>query len=385
MAEMSFTDFEVKEGRIYFAYQELDGEKGTIYFELTPAIRPNNNLIALAISTLCGRTYKRIYIDLDISENVVSEISYFTNATVVPRSYKANDPRDRGNNIILNFSGGFDSLSAKYIMPDKITKLVSMDFGGRFSRERPFFERFNPCIVKTNLVETSLRKNSWSFMGIGSILFSEYLDARFYTFGGILEAGVQNIKKNTPIAQNISFPAFESSGLKNAPYTLGLTEIGTLIVLSHYAPELIGDSLNSLANPGEEKRYRKQVLSDIVSDLVGKKFDILSIEPPKKPHFKFGQNFTADFLSFYIIKHRGIEIASKTISDIPDEVVELSKRLTLKFYERFNTNFLVNFPIELLPELFTKLTECGIQLYTENDWYEFDYVRKVLMRYYNIN
>ncbi|MBS4200629.1 hypothetical protein KHA93_13405 [Bacillus sp. FJAT-49732] len=385
MSKITFTNFEISDGYISFHYkEELVGEGGTIYFELVPGIRPKTDLIAIAISTLCARKYTSIHYDLQVSNSTVSAISKFTLANVTAKeSLDNNIHRKRRNNVTLNFSGGFDSLAAKCLMPDD-TSLVSMDFGGRFSREKTFFEKFDTYIVRTNLLETPLKDNTWSFMGIASILYSDYLGTDYQTFGSILEAGPNNFSDAPIAAKNVSFPPFKMAGMENAPYVLGLTEVGTLNVLGHHSPELIAESLDSLATPGEEKRYRKQVLSQIASNKIGINFGLNIIDRPARPHFKFGQNFAADFLSFYVIKNIGIEIASHTISEIPEEVQKLADKLNLDFYERVNPNFLVNFPKPLLAGLLSKLAEADVFPYTQKDWEEFYEIRNLLSIYYSI-
>ncbi|MBU8731729.1 hypothetical protein KM915_16880 [Cytobacillus oceanisediminis] len=384
--KITFSDFDISEGKISFVYKE-EGEKHTknsIVFELAPSIIPRKDLIAISLSTLCAKKYDAIHFDLKMSNRALSAISNFTDATVTSLdTFDILIDQKKGGNVTLNFSGGFDSLAAKCLMPDN-TKLVSMDYGGRFSREKTFFEKFDTCIVSTNLLETPLRYNSWSMMGIASILFSDYLGTTYQTFGSILEAGPNNFSDNPVAAKNISFPPFAAAGMENAPYVLGLTEIGTLRVLSHFSPELISGSLDSLASPGEEKRYRKQVLTLIESEKSKKDFKLNLVDKPSKPHFKFGQSFAVDFLSLYVIKNTGLDTASHTLSDIPDEAVQLANKLTLDFYERVNPKFLVNFPKPLLPNYLSKLGQVGILPYTDNDWKEFNEVRSFLSKNYTI-
>jgi hypothetical protein len=386
-SRISFTDFDLADGYIgfyFYAQNEELENTGMLYFELRPAIKPKHDLIALALSTLCGREYSNIHFDLNITSSTVKAIQQFTQAQVTYKdSFEKPIKKEKTGNITLNFSGGFDSLAAKCLMP-KNTNLVSMDFGGRFSRERKFFEKFNTCITKTNLVDYTLRYNSWSFMGIASILYSDYLSTEFHTFGSILEASPNNFSDSPLSANNLSIPPFKAAGIDTAPYVLGLTEVGTLKVLGHYAPELISPSLESLATPGEEKRYRKQVLASIFSEKIEKDFGLNIIDPPSKIHFKFGENFAADFLSFYTIKNAGIEIASHTVSEIPREVLELVNHLSLDFYEKLNPIFITNFPKTLLNGLMSKLTAAKVEKYSPKDWKEFLQVREILSKYHKI-
>lgn len=387
--KINFYNFNIKPGYIGFDYQikkiNEDIDENSIYFELTPRIMPSAELIATALSTLCHKVYSEIKIDLKISKYIVEKIEKFTDAKVYAGvETNLREVRKNGNSTTLNFSGGFDSLAAKSIMPDD-TKLVSMDFGGPFSRERIFFEKFNPCIVSTNLLDTPLRYNNWSFMGIASILFSEHLNTGYHTFGSILEAGPNNFSDSPAAARNISFPPFKIAGIENAPYVLGLTEIGTLSVLGHHSPDLISESLDSLANPGEEKRYRKQILTKITEERMGTDFGMNEVDPPPVARFNFGQNFALDFLSLYTIKFAGLEVASHTINEIPDEAVELANKLSLEFYNRLNTNYLVNFPKPLLKGLMSKLSEADVLPYSQQDWMEYFEVRKYLSNFYKFN
>jgi cyanophycin synthetase len=388
-SKIIFTDFDLTEGFIgfYFKVTDLENEEdydGNVYFELSPKILPSSDLIALALSTLCGTKYSNVHIDLNISPSILNSISKFTLANVTAKSNFDNfKPNEQLNKITLNFSGGFDSLAAKCIMPDD-TSLVSMDFGGNFSRERTFFGNFSPCIVKTNLLSTLLRYNSWTFMGIASILFSEYLGTNYQTFGNILEASLDNFSSKLYNVRHFSAPPFIAAGIESAPYVLGLTEVGTIKLIAHYHPELIDKSLISLANPGEEKRCRKQFLAKIVTQKLRMALNLDMVDCPSKILFKFGQNFAGDFLSFYIVKNAGMDIASQALNDIPKEVEATVETLRLDFYERYNTNFIINFPQTLKSDMLSKLTEAGIEAYTEADWKEFKIIRQFLSQYHEI-
>lgn len=383
MKNMSFLNFVILDGYIACQYKD-NVESKNLYFNLKPAITPCNDLIAIALSTLCGRDkYQSIYFDFSLCQETIDKIADFCHSQVIAKEIiiQSNKISQKVENV-LSFSGGFDSLSAKYLMPDN-TKLVSMDFGGKFAREKEFFNQFNTYIVTTNLLETNLKHNSWSFMGIAAILFSDYLGIKYHTFGGILEASPNNLSALPVAAKNITFPPFSAAGMINAPYTIGITEIGTAMILFKYAPELIRSSLDSLAHNGETKKYRKQLITSIVAKRLNisylfDKFDI----PNHK--LNFGKSFTDDFLIFYFLKYAGIEATNKIVLNIPEEVIQLSNELTLNFYERINPNFLENFPSELLPELLKKAAYAKVIPYTKQDWHELGLVTNLLSKYYDI-
>ncbi|MHA7579446.1 hypothetical protein ACX12E_03535 [Paenibacillus vandeheii] len=141
-----FKDFDITEGKISFiciVISEVEEEQEyNLFFQLNRNIVPRHDLIALALSTLCGNVFSNIHFDLEVCSETIIEIEKFTKSRVTVSSelnsqmLKKNRTGDA--NISLNFSGGFDSLAALCLMPEK-TKLVSMNFGKSFERERTIF------------------------------------------------------------------------------------------------------------------------------------------------------------------------------------------------------------------------------------------------------
>lgn len=384
MNSIEFSEFEVSRDAVFSfrATETLTDHlpvEHLVEFKLPEFFVPANELMALSASTLCGRKYQKIHINLDIDFVCMKSIVELTQAIVTSKSVR-NSSRLVGPNIGLNFSGGFDSLACRALLPPD-TKLISLDFGGRFAREKEFFKDFNTNIITTNLLNTGLHKNSWSFMGIGSILLRDHLGLGTYTFGGILEASPANMMPNYNYS-NPGFPPFTGSGMSPAPVAIGLTEVGTVKVLARYCPDLVGGSLKSVANPNEAKLYRKFLLARAAEDLEGARFDLPEVDRPIQPWFSFGQSFADDFLSFYIIKNLGYNTLENAISNIPEEVIFLSKKLSLKFYERFNPAFYLSFPISIKEKTYSRLISAGIDPYTEQDWHELNEIRKVLVKFY---
>ena len=220
------------------------------------------------------------------------------------------------------------------------------------------------------------------FMGIGSILFRDYLQTKYLTFGHILEATSDNFHDDPKMRLNKSINPFTISETIDAPYVLGLTEVGTLKVLSHFNPNLLLDSLTSLASPGEEKLYRKQLLTTIANEKYKLRLDENIIEKPRKIHFSFGESFAPDFLLFYIIKFAGLSSASLLVKDIPEEVLNLSKRLSLNFYEKINPKIVRFVPRELRCDYINNLVSAGIEPYSKDDWGEFFTIRNLLNNFH---
>lgn len=379
-----FFDLKVTDSqRIDVSYESSEGLSNKLWFEFSRPVRLPQDNIAIALSTLCGRSFSAIEFGFGVSANVADDISAFTLAAITAVDRGSSAPQGQRRGQLLSFSGGFDSLAALCLMPED-TGLVSMDFGGRFGREREFFDKFPTLRCSTNVLESGLQRNSWSFMGIGAILTADHTRAEYHTFGSILEAGPDNLRVNPLGARNASFPPFKAAGYQNAPYVGGLTEIGTLIVLARSMPNHIAASLTSLATPGEEKLYRKQILTNVVADRLGINIPLKETSRPPRPHFQYGQNFALDLLSLYVARYAGEEIAHGLVSEMPATAFALAMKLDLTFFERANTTLLANFPRDLIGGLSERLAQAGIGFYTEKDWLEYAQVRAFLSHYHAI-
>lgn len=372
--------------RVEISAHVLDDSAGTaithaLWFESSVPLPWDPAALAVALSTLCGGRYERIHYSWAVPEHIVSALNGALRAEVTCEGIAralARHPRE-GN--VLSFSGGFDSLAARALMPSA-TKLVSMDLGGRFTREREFFDGFSPVVISSNLIDTPLRYNSWSFMGIAAILSSSLLNGLYLTFGGILEASPDNLRVCPALSTAPTFGLFSPVGYVNAGYTAGLTEIGTLSVLIHQMPEIVSESLHSVASPGEEKLYRKWVLANLVAERQGVDLSLSAVNAPGRPHFKFGENFAVDLLSLYVRKFGGAELRDSMVRDVPPEVDLLCTELSLKFFERMNPVLYRKFPSPLIGGLIGKLAASDIEVYGETDWREYAVVRELLSSFY---
>ena len=385
----------MQKGSIRFSGEEIidfQDKKQELFFELPDGIIPDNNLLGYVIATMVGKKYDKVTIDLELDEDTRRNIEKFTNAEVIVRGIcNEKISIEKENNIILNFSGGFDSLAVLCLLPKEKVKLVFVDFGGWFEREKKFAEKFSIYCVKTNFRRTSMSEkslnlaaNDWRFMGCGAILLSNYLKASFNVFGTILEASVNHFMPVNTYNCNVDIEPFSNIGMKDIGVIRGITEIGTAMIVSKYVPELINESLNSLAAKNSEKRKRKEILVRIVDKKFHRNLPYIESQECNEK-IKFGTNFALDFLVLYIIKNCGIEVANETIIEIPNEAIQLSKNLELNFYERLNTNYISTFPDkEMKAFYFEKLLQADIIPYTEEDWKEYRIVADFLNHYHKI-
>lgn len=347
-----------------------------VHFRFNRPLEVSGSALATAASTLCGRQYSRIDFKFPVSEETRKNIEGWTGAHVEAESEEARpQPRHNGA-VLLNFSGGFDSLASRYLLPES-HELISLDLGGRFARERKFFRQFDPLIVKTNITDTPLRANSWSFLGIGSILAAESLRGTYCTFGAILEATL--LQRGTPFERNNTFPPFAAVGLCNAPAAQGLSEIGTLLILEHFAPELIGESLGSLAGPREEKQVRKWALVEALRSYAGIEGGPLEGPVfPDAPHYRVGENFVVDLSALAVAWLGRPDLTRLMVRDAEHKLIPAAKSLDLGFMLKADKRMYANYPGPLKGRLAEQLNAAGIEWYSPADEQSCEEVRQFI-------
>lgn len=380
---ITFENIIIKPGYIKANYHD-DENSHFIEFELSSPIIVRNDLIGIALATLCGNNYHNIKMEIALTKKVQDSIKFFTKAELYcetdMKTYLIN--KSYGNHT-LNFSGGFDSLAALAFLPSN-SSLVSMDFGGHFSREMEMIQMFDTNTVKTNILETNFRKNSWLFMFIGSILYKDYLNTDFNISGGVIGAG---FLKNTNFLNNYNTAIpIKESGMTSIPYTLGLSEVAAIKVALNNYPNSLDLSLKSLANPREEKRFRKQTLLQIeLENSNSPLFLHNTVEKPAKPFSKWGENLLHDHLSLYIIKNVGFEYASLITSEIPESTIDFVSNLDMNFFERYNTDIVKYIPSQYRNTFFNTVNRAEILPYERRDWIEYHDTLKFLNKYHKIN
>ena len=173
--------------------------------------------------------------------------------------------------------------------------------------------------------------------------------------------------------------------MKSIPYTLSLSEIAALKVSAYNYPHLMDMSLTSLANPKEEKRFRKQMLLEI--EIERSKLDINltnTVQAPKKPHFNWGDNILLDHLALYVMKYRGYDDALLTVNNIPEDAKSLVDKLDLTFYDRYFTDVLKFIPRKFHKRYINTLIDSDIRPFEKNDWKEYNETLEFLGEFHSI-
>lgn len=392
MKKIEFYEIVITPTRIDFVVNEdKDGNviNDHYYYSYEEIEKPTKNQLLALFCTLSGSVYDSVFIDLEVDQFQADIVRKFTKAKVSFRKenyFFKSETRKTDNIILLNFSGGFDSLALWHLLPRNMTKLVSVNWGGWFQREYEFSKNFPIHKIETNIRKNSMESkinlalNDWRFMGASSIIYNNSLNAGFYSFGTVFDSSPTFItnyrKKNQDLVFNNLLNMYD------IPFAKGITQVGSIMTVARFCPELIIQSLDSCAQKGSDKRRMKELfLLDIANKY---DFDIPNFETTICENgFKkeFGAHYDYDFMALYILKKNGLDIANEIIKNIPAEAVELCKNLKMDFYERLNTNFLKDLPEKYLSEYLWKLGEARIIPYMQDDYEELQKVYSFIIDY----
>lgn len=291
--------------------------------------------------------------------------------TFSPISEITNDTK-----IFLGFSGGFDSLAVKKLLP--LCELVSINFGINFKREADFFYKFPTNIVdwnirqirKDNPIQKFNESLNWRFMLAPIPLFREKQTSIIIATGTVLEASPWWLNPEPRKTASILGDMGYGAGVSLLRPVAGLSEYGTTkIVLEGYNDKIISESLTSLADANSMKSFRKIVLTAAVK----------KTRPPTiSANYKFGSSLAEDLFTIYFCSKFGKKWIQECYSpNFPDEL----ESLDMRFIEKLNLN-----NMELIPDLLFKeklvktISEYGIEPYTQEDYQSLRTVYDILLK-----
>lgn len=361
---ISFTEFDLSQAGHVSCTVTRDGVEDELWFDLPFAGTVAPDLLAAGLATLCGTVFDRVEMDLPLGPDTADVLRGATRSDFAHRPGR-DIVRRPGRRHALNFSGGFDSLAARATLPE--VELISLDFGGRFARERPLFERFSPHIIKTNLVDLKLNRNGWWFMGIGSVLMRDQLDLGVQSFGLILGGSLPRLVK-APLRQSSQvFPP--APFLRTVNPISGITEVGAMMIAARTHPDILTEILASVAHPGDLKHHRKSLMLEAVASRSG-----LSLEAPVEhlpTHLPtWGAQFADDLSSIYVAKVLGADrVVNAYAGGIPEGALKLIERTDVEFFERFNPHALAGAALHEDAALASRLISAGLVPYGRSDWH----------------
>lgn len=325
------------------------------------------------ISNLASSVITSDY-NISITDTKISNCSFvgFEN----PRKHKKRKIR------ILNFSGGVDSLGANYLCSGDVD-LMSLDFGKRFSRERSFFQEWDTKIIETDLRDKPLNENlDWRFMASGGLLMSDYLGIETIFFGTILEASPWWFKfqDRSSFEDSVDYQVFRLSKVRIALPTVCLSEYGTTLLASKYGNEVLEKSINSAADFGTSKYFRKILLKKIVlNEEITQEWANINKPHDLKP---CGSSFSEDILAMYFAQKLGFEFVDKYILKTSDDFKKAKSEIDMGFFEKCNQKNMQNIPFDIKEKIRSRVAEAGIKDYNETDAENITKLRSYLSNIY---
>ena len=331
------------------------------------------NIAVALLATVKG--YKKINIDLPMDLETQSELGKLFNVRFSGEAKQVCIDENK-NNIGLLFSGGVDSLATSCLLPPESLKLIAIDYGKFYEREKNFFVGFNPHILKTNVRQSGyflqMELAHPPAFSVAPLLLDQKLKFKQLATGDIFEASQE---LNCTYLTKMSFPSKYINAGRIFP-VMGLTEVGTSIICrDNFSLDVINKSVDCAEDIGTLKRYRKELLFNAVGVPVEKH----RIQNP----VRFGSDFTSDFLSLYLIKKIGLDETTTFVCDIPKEVNEFVSKNRLKFYEKYNIKAISAIgDFELQNNILRSIIK-HVDLYTVEDFKELDGVCTLLMKYHS--
>lgn len=377
MASITFSNIRRSRRGLVEVSVDDDGQLRELRFDLGVRHQPADDVLALTLALLAGKKYRTItYEGLTAPDECRDVIERITGGTVKLRAGRS-VPRRSAKHSVLSFSGGFDSLAALSMMPPGSRKF-SFDFGGKFARERPFFEKFDTTIVETNLVDEGFNRNHWEFMYSGALLLHDFFRTDYLATGGVF--GIAALDLMNPRRSWDAEPTLAQKYLGITPYfpVRGLTEAGTAAIVHRKYGNLMRDSLKSLANPKEGKYTRKILMMRAYQASQGST-ELWPEVPKAGPWYTWGSSFTEDFVSMFMLKHLGLEpVQACYKTPIPAEAAAAAQDLSLDYYLKVFPEQTWGRNNELAPRMLEATLSAGMGLYGRTDFRELEQVVTML-------
>ena len=357
-------------------------QRDHLHFSVPEGFRAHSDLVASAVAPLLGSSYAHITFDFPVSEPVRMQVAARTRAEVV--SIGAEDVRQPGTRLALNFSGGMDSLAAWLLAPDEMVRLA-VDFGRWFQRERKSFEPLAPDVIcSTDFRAKGYGQTDWLSMGAAATLFADHLDLSSVGFGTHLAASPLYLRPRGWEPRDPTAPLISAAGLRDGTLTRGLTEFGTSLIVDRYAPGVADDSLSSAARSGSAKMFRKRLIYDsAVAFRGGPRVDIENRRPPYRK-IQLWQSYTMDFALIVLMALYPPQFVRRFINKPESGILEAASDIRPDFAFRCNPMFVQQIPPHLRDTVVQRMTTADIEMYGDADWVEYEKLRRILASHYTL-
>lgn len=385
-------DFEaLKNGSLAISYKELEFSKLHTYTVPLDFFITSDSLVALAIACR-PKPIETASFSFPISQNA---------ATLLLRDFKiTTDSETISENLVfgaepsdgelpvrkrrfLSFSGGVDSLAARYLIGQDVDYL-SIDFGESFKRESDFFNKWQPLVITTDFRKKPFNENlDWRFMSSGALLMSDYLGIETVIFGTILEASPVwfNTIYRSVFEESKHYQSFALAKVNAGQSVTALSEFGTTKVAHCYGDEILNASIKSAADENTSKKLRKLLLGKIITGEEITESWATENGPASIP--KSGASFAGDILGLYFAWKLGTEFTEKFILKMDEEFAQFARDADMGFFEKYNPFNLSSTPVDLKHKFIGIFKKVGIPPYEDEDVAALQRVRNFLAPRFN--
>jgi len=272
------------------------------------------------MAALSGDDYERLEFDFPVSAQALEYISLGAGEADVSAS-GVQPPRLPGSRAALSFSGGLDSLASDYLMAHENYLLFGTDYGGWFEREYNFLRSY-PRVEFISSVDFRRKHYGGTvrradYIAAPTLLIADYFDLQSLAAGTTLETNEETIF-GRPFRANEN--AMLAAGVTDGTAIKGCTEFLTSKIVLQNEPQVVEDSLRSLAAEGSEKSFRKALSIEMArASLSGRDPSLENVTPPKG-RVQFGTSIYVDFAFIVLATVFGAGELAPWV-DFPDAVV----------------------------------------------------------------
>jgi cyanophycin synthetase len=365
----------LKTGQLEISYKEDDFLKVHTYETPLDFFISSDSLVALIVACR-PKAITSAAFSFPVSKNAIFLLNRDFKITVESESIEENivfgaapsmGALPSRSNRYLSFSGGVDSLAARYLIGQD-AGLISIDYGENFRRESEFFTKWQPIVVKTDFRSKPFNESiDWRFMSSGALLLSDYLGIETVMFGTILEAAPFwfNTIYRSVFEETKHYQSFALARVNSGQAVTALSEYGTTKVAYCYGDEILTASIKSAANDNTSKKLRKLLLGKIVTGETITEDWIKENSTEIIP--KSGSSFAGDILGLYFAWKVGADLTDRYILRMDEDFSKFAETADMGFFEKYNQFNLSSTPSDLKRKFVGIYENIGILPYDESD------------------
>jgi hypothetical protein len=157
-----------------------------VFFSVPPDFRTHNDSVAAALLTLVGKACSSVTLNFPISSSCAEALAAYYDLTEIGPVDPSLEPRQPGQALALNFSGGLDSVSVWVLLRELMgvdIKVVHADYGSGFAREQDATRGYILDVDCATNLRTLGFDERGRFLAAVPLLYAEYADLGSVTHG----------------------------------------------------------------------------------------------------------------------------------------------------------------------------------------------------------